>query len=132
MIERELVVQMFEEMQSEGVNTDLEMVWGYYFTDSNVDKLESAVPSLEERGFEFVEMLETEPEDGEDKFFILHMERVESHNVDSLDKLNQELESFAAELGLESYDGMDVAPFDDDLPEEECEDEDCGHDHDHG
>ncbi len=61
MIEREAVEQLFEEMRSEGVETESEMLWGYYFTDPQADKLESAVPLLEEQGYEFVELLEAEP-----------------------------------------------------------------------
>ncbi len=121
MIEKELVVQMFDEMKSEGVDTDAEMIWGFYFTDPNVDKLEAVVPDLEENGFEFVELLETESEEDEEKFYILHVERLEAHDVESLDKLNHELEQFAVDHGLESYDGMDVAPLEDDLPEDDEE-----------
>ena len=61
MIERESVEKMFSEMKADGLEVDTEMLWGYYFTDPNIDKLEAAVPELEEQGFEFVELLETEP-----------------------------------------------------------------------
>ena len=40
----------------------------------------------------------------------LHMERVEKHTVDSLDRRNGELDAFAVKHGLQSYDGMDVGP----------------------
>jgi hypothetical protein len=40
----------------------------------------------------------------------LHVERVETHSVSSLDKRNAELASFALRHALESYDGMDVGP----------------------
>lgn len=37
-------------------------------------------------------------------------EREEHHTVDTLDRRNAELYLLADELGLESYDGMDVGP----------------------
>ena len=118
MIEREMVEQLFEEMRSEGVETESEMLWGYYFTDPQVDKLESAVPLLEEQGYEFVELLEAEPESEDDDFektYILHVEKLQVHSVDSLDKTNQELEAFA--------DGMDVTPVEEFEDDEEVEEE---------
>ncbi len=123
MIEREMVEQLFEEMRSEGVETESEMLWGYYFTDPQADKLESAVPLLEEQGYEFVELFENEPESEDDedfeKTYILHVEKLQVHSVDSLDKTNQELEAFAEKNGLESYDGMDVTPVEEFEDEEE-------------
>ncbi len=114
---------MFDEMAADGIEVGSEMIWGYYFADPNVDKLEAVVPELEEQGFEFVELLETEPEGDEEKFFVLHIERLEIHDVDSLDKLNQQLEDFAIANGLDSYDGMDVTPLDEDEQEEDEEGE---------
>lgn len=130
MIEREMVEQMFEEMKGEGVETDTEMNWGYYFTDPDMQKLEGVIPALEAQGFEFVEILEAETEDGTENFFVLHIERTESHSVESLHSLNQELDAFANKYSLESYDGMDVSPgedmedFEDDDMDDDFDDED--------
>ena len=38
----------------------------------------------------------------------LHVEKTEIHTPDSLDQRNQALYRFAAEHGLDAYDGMDV------------------------
>ena len=119
MIERHLVEEMFSEMQAEGVDTESEMLWGYYFADPAIEKIEAVVAELESLGFEFVEIFQTTPDDEkEEEFYVLHVERLESHTVDSLDKLNQQLAAFASSHGLDSYDGMDVSPL-----EEEDEDE---------
>jgi len=41
---------------------------------------------------------------------VLHVERIEKHTPQTLHARNGEFEKLAAELGLESYDGMDVGP----------------------
>jgi hypothetical protein len=132
MIERQLVEDLFQEMQEDGVDTSKEMLWGYYFVDPDPRKLEEVIPDLEAEGFDFVEMLkaseseeqqESEEDDQESEelepqegyFFVLHVERAESHTVDSLTELNETLEQFANARGLQSYDGMDVSPLDDDV-----------------
>jgi hypothetical protein len=41
---------------------------------------------------------------------MLHVEKVETHTVDSLDARNGELDALASKHDLQSYDGMDVGP----------------------
>lgn len=108
MIEREMLEDMFSSMQQDGVDTDRELLWGYFFTDRDASKLEAVIPELERRGFEFVKLMESEADETEDAYFFLHVERIESHTVDTLDALNQELSALADEYELDSYDGMDV------------------------
>jgi hypothetical protein len=42
--------------------------------------------------------------------FVVHVEKVETHSVDSLDTRNGELDALAATYGVKEYDGMDVGP----------------------
>jgi hypothetical protein len=42
---------------------------------------------------------------------VLHVRRVEMHSVESLLARNEELYRLAEELGIDSYDGMDVGPI---------------------
>ena len=58
-----------------------------------------------------VGFLEPTPEDDNQGLLFLHVEREERHTVESLYARNQDLYRFAAEFGLESYDGMDVGPI---------------------
>ncbi len=110
-ITREQLENLFE---SSAANTDWdpngEMLWGYFFTDPSEEKLAATVPELEGKGFTIVDLFEAMDDDGPAGFFFLHVERVEAHSVDSLLALNSELYAFAAEHGLESYDGMDLGP----------------------
>jgi hypothetical protein len=91
-------------------NLDGDMVWGYFFTDSNASVLEYAAKKLESQGYSFVNLFQPEDEGKLLPYYILHVEKIETHGVDSLYQRNTELEAFARENGLDTYDGMDVGP----------------------
>ncbi len=117
MIEREMIEEMFANMHENGVNTDEDLLWGYFFADRDPEKLEAAIPALANAGYEFVDIMEAESENDDESYFLLQVERVETHTVDSLHARNQELYSFAEQNDIEAYDGMDVGrpdgePFD--------------------
>ena len=112
MIERSQLEEMFESIRSAGRwNMQEPMLWGYFFTDSSAQKLESIVPMLEQSGYRFVSLFEPELDEGAEAYFFLHVEREEVHTVDSLFERNTQLEDFAASHGLATYDGMDVGPI---------------------
>jgi hypothetical protein len=105
MIGREQLKQMFEEIaESAGWDMSKPMLWGYFFTHTSRDELEVAAKTLSEDGYRVVEI----SEDDDEPLFWLHVERVEAHSVDSLYARNESFYRLAEELGLESYDGMDV------------------------
>src|SRR5262245_4438604 len=109
--------EMFDDIAAKtDWDLDDEMVWGYFFTNSDRIDLELAATKLESEGYRYVDLYQ--PEDGEDMpLYILHVERIETHDVDSLYERNTELEAFATENGLDTYDGMDVGPLEDQLAE---------------
>lgn len=112
-IDRSLIEDMFERMR-EGAKWDIdgECLWGYFFTDTDPEELRAAGRALKERGYRYVGLL-WPSEEGEDEATIfLHVEKVETHTVDSLCARNEELERFAVEFGLATYDGMDVGARD--------------------
>ena len=47
---------------------------------------------------------------GGNAFFWLHVEKVETHSPESLNKRNGELDRFASAFPSVEYDGMDVGP----------------------
>ncbi len=110
MITRDQIQAMFD--GAEGYPWDIRApcLWGYFFGDEDQEKLLAAARHLEAKGFRVVGLLAPSAEDDDPSWFLLHVERVEAHTVDSLHRLNQELYAFAAEHGLRSYDGMDVGP----------------------
>lgn len=106
MISRDQLREMFEGLARK-TKWDLSgpLLWGYFFTSSNRQPLEDASLALARRGYRIVEIRE-----GENGVWWLHVEKEEHHSVESLDIRNQELEAFADEWSLSSYDGMDVGP----------------------
>ncbi len=108
-IERDILVDMFDNIRAK-TDWDMsgDMLWGYFFTDVDPEKLTRAAAVLAERGYRFVDIFPSE--DDPTGLHWLHVERVETHSVDSLLARNDELYDFADEFGLDSYDGMDVGP----------------------
>ena len=83
---------------------------GYFFADPRTDRLKAVQRDLEAQGYRFVDVFEIERDGEPSGVFMLHVEKVETHTVDSLDTRNGELDALAAKYGLQSYDGMDVGP----------------------
>ena len=113
MIEKTTLVEMFKAIKENGLPTNEELLWGYFFADNDPEKLQSLVPALENRGFRFVDLFEAEPED-EDSItakYYLHVEKIEHHDIDTLDARNKELGALSEQYGVDSYDGMDVGPI---------------------
>jgi len=86
-------------------NVDGPLLWGYFFTDSAPERLQKAGEFLAGEGYRLVGINENEP-----GFFVLHVERVETHSAETLHMRNLELYEIADRFDLESYDGMDVGP----------------------
>lgn len=97
--------RMFARMPA-NMDTDGELLWGYFFTDSDPQKLERAVSPLTRAGYRFVSIYETDDK----STHFLHVEKIEKHTPQTLHIRNSELYQVAEEFDLESYDGMDVGP----------------------
>ena len=102
--DRDLTEQMFASMREGGVSPDQPLLWGYFFYGEKAG-LEKVLNSLKGQGYSLVRL---EKVDGE-QTFILHVEKLEQHSVDSLLKRNAILTALATPNGVE-YDGMDVGP----------------------
>ena len=108
----ESLVEMFDNIESKTPwNMSGDMLWGYFFTHNNPQKLEQIATELNKRGYRFVDIFLSEKEESTDPdLYWLHVERIEAHTPQTLDKRNDELYIFAHESGVDSYDGMDVGP----------------------
>ncbi len=121
MIPKSELIEMFEAI-AEQTDWDMtgEMLWGYFFTDDDRKKLEVCSNRLTELGYQFVEISDG---DESDDPLTLEVEKIEIHTPDTLFQRNQELAEVAEEIGLSSYDGMDVGPVDGDDDDFDEEDE---------
>ncbi|WP_312438726.1 ribonuclease E inhibitor RraB [Janthinobacterium sp.] len=112
MMTKEEVAELFDNI-AENAPWDLTqpLLWGYYFTNPTPEALEQAAGVLAIDGYRPVELYQPELEDAAaPPVWVLHVEKEEVHNVDSLHARNGELQQFAQEQKLASYDGMDVGP----------------------
>jgi hypothetical protein len=104
--------EMFANMGTKSKwDTSKPLLWGYFFTDSQPELLETAKNELVAKGYRFVDLYQSKPEGPGDVLWWLHVEKEEVHTAKSLDKRNDEFYIFADQLGLGSYDGMDVGPI---------------------
>jgi len=111
MIELSQLQDMFDSITNDaGWDMSKPMLWGYFFTDRQRAKLDSALVALEQQGFTYVDIFIPQLEKGEEDYFFLHVTRVDTHTPESLFEQNARLYAFAAEHQLGSYDGMDVGP----------------------
>ena len=104
--------QMFSNIKEQG-QWDLSkpLLWGYFFTDNDPEKLASIAPKLENMGYKYVGIFQADKEDPkEPDIYFLHVEKIEVHDSKSLDVRNDEFYIFANKEGIDSYDGMDVGP----------------------
>ncbi len=107
MIPKEEIVGFFDRMKSNGVDTNTNMLYGYFFTNDEPKKLEKVAEELKKQGFEYVDIYPDETNQ-----YWLHMERIEIHNSESLFSLNKELYAIADKFSIKTYDGFDVGNAD--------------------
>ncbi|HEX6190018.1 MAG TPA: ribonuclease E inhibitor RraB [Pyrinomonadaceae bacterium] len=102
----------FERVIKAGWNPKGDLLWGYFFLDTDVNYLERLGRRLESLSYRVVDIFELEEgESGRASGkFMLHVEKVEIHTEATLRKRNVELARLAAEFEVQAYDGWDVGP----------------------
>src|SRR4051812_41966234 len=84
-IPRAQLQQMFDGIRHQTKwNIDADMLWGYFFADPRIDRLKRAQRELEAQGYRLVDLHEIERDGKPSGVFMLHVEKVETHTVDSL------------------------------------------------
>ena len=112
MIDLEQIKAMFANVtENAGWDLSQPMEWGYFFTDRQRAKLETAMKDLKKQGFQYVDLFMPQIEKGEEDYFFLHVVKVDVHTPETLFAQNARLYALAEAHGLDSYDGMDVGPI---------------------
>lgn len=106
----EHIQNIFSRMKANGVYTDKNLLWGYFFTSNTKDKFNQITEELKKQNFEFVEIYQSE-----DKNYWLHLERKEIHNPQTLYTLDEKLYQVAEKYKV-TYDGFDVGNTNKDKP----------------
>lgn len=111
MISIELLIDMFQNV-SKDTDWDLSqpMVWGYFFSNHEPQKLEEVNDILVRREYRCIGIyLCTKEKPDDPDSYCLHVEKIETHTPSTLDQRNNEFYILAHEQGL-TYDGMDIGP----------------------
>lgn len=122
----ETIKEIFAEAEKEdGWNLGEEMLYSYYFVDTNIEKLEKLGEKLEAGEYIFVGIFELAEEESDKPTgeYLLHLDKIETHTPESLAERNVELQKLADEYGIETYDGWEFGEVGDEEDEEEDEDE---------
>lgn len=107
MNEKQQIQEMFKGIRSQTKwNIDGDMLWGYFFVGPDAKSLEAPCRELAKMGYRFVSIYPAE----EKLIYWLHVEKVETHSVDSLYQRGIELRRLASKYESVKYDGMDVGP----------------------
>jgi len=93
-------------------DTSADLRWSYYFSNSDRSQLEKAQKKLVAKGYRFVDLHISEDDDEFAPIgsYYLQIDKIETHSPTSLNKRNDEFFTFANELGLDAYGGMDAGP----------------------
>lgn len=108
MISLDQLEEIFQSIQTNSPTWNIggNMLWGYFFTDPEREKLEPLMHYLVEQGYHFVDLYPTD----DNTAYFLHVEKIEHHTPNTLYERNKILYQLAEQFKVESYDGMDVGP----------------------
>jgi len=104
-IKRAQLEEMFAGMRAKAPwNVDGPLLWGYFFNGQDRSSLERVAEAVKSDGYRVVALEQREG------LWRLHVEKVETHSVDSLERRNGNFYALAHKVGGVIYDGMDVGP----------------------
>jgi hypothetical protein len=121
----ESINEIFDKARTEdNWNTEGEMLYSFYFVDTDVDKLEKLGLKLEADGYDFVDIFELGDEETDESTgeYLLHIDKTEIHTPESLAARNVEFQNLAKEYEIASFDGWEfgeVGDYDEEEEEEE-------------
>lgn len=109
----------------DGWNPEEDMLYSYFFVDTDVDKLEKLGLELEKQGYDFLDIFELADEKTDEATgeYLLHIDKVETHTPESLAARNVEFQKLADEHSIGSYDGWEFGEVGGEDDEEEEEEE---------
>jgi len=103
----ELINSIFDKMEIQGVDTKQNLLYGYFFFDTDKSKLENLKIELTNQSYKFVQI--DKKDNGE---FMLHVEKIEKHTRQTLYDREQKLRQLATKYSVSSFDGFDVGNVD--------------------
>ena len=104
-VERKKVdILVFDQMRESAWALNGEFLFGYFYTSPKRSSLETLAGALERFGYRKVNVYKDEQK----KFWWLHVERIEHHDLDSMAARNVRLKWLGTIFGGSVYDGWDA------------------------
>lgn len=98
---------IFTRMEADGINTNQELLFSFYFFDKNKKDLEALGQHLSEQGYR-IARLELMP----DVKYLLNVEKVAVHSRESLLKEEVKMVELSVQFDVDDYDGWEVGNAD--------------------
>ena len=122
----EEIREIFEEAKTEdNWNTDEDMLYSFYFVDTDPDKLEELGNELAEQDFIFVDVFQLGDEETGDATgeYMLHIDKIGVYNPESLAEQIETFRSHTDKHGLAELDGWEFGEVGEEDEEDESEEE---------
>ena len=103
----ENINKIFKTLELQGVETNTPLLYGYFFFDKNKEKLLKLGDELQREGYVIVRL-----EINEEKEYLLHMEKTETHSRETLLKRLLEFDELSENSKIELFDGWDIGNSD--------------------
>lgn len=103
MVTLESIKNTFKRMEDDGVNTKIELLWGYFFTNNMPEQLEEIANKLNKQGYKKVEIYQDI-----NGLYWLNLEKVGVHTPESLFAICEKFNQLAQNSLINSFDGYDV------------------------
>lgn len=97
------VQRIFKSMAADGFKIDEPLKWGFFFFDSDKNKLHSLYEELKDHGYERTDLVRMD-----DKKWRLYVTKTETLTPEKLHKRNISFNELAEHCSVELYDGWDV------------------------
>lgn len=94
-------------LELQGVDFNQPFLYGYFFVDKNLEKLDKLSAKLAKKGFSKVTI-----EKRDSELYFLHLEKIESHTQESLLERLNEFDQLAKDETIELFDGWDIGHVD--------------------
>ena len=99
----ESLKETFERMRKEEFDIESKSLWGFYFIDTDKDKLLDVYNELKDSGYELKSL-----DQGDDNKWQLFVTKIDLLTPEKLNRRNIAFNELAMHCGIELYDGWDV------------------------
>ena len=99
------LIELFHKMQADGFDTNSPLKWGFYFVDTDKEKLKRVFLELKDKNYILEKIYLVDDSDTE---WTLHASKIDTLTPEKLHKRNMAFNELADYCKVSLYDGWDV------------------------